>query len=339
MQAGDTLSSIADAFGLMSNTAVPASEWLTQSNKPDIVDSDDIFSGQRLRIPSTAGLIHTVFSSETLADLAMQYGVTQESIITLKVNQLESGSQLRIGRELIVPNPVSLPPATSEEADALSPLVADTPAAGPVRATPKATAAATETPELTPPATATSSPEPTREHSATPDLRLTAEPHTPSPTTTPPPSITPTPSRKATSIPDVTATATPRRAESPPVWIWPAEGPVSSHFGPAHPLGIDIDLYGNSTPLVVASAPGIVPFVGGNPCCSYGFYVVIDHGNGFATLYAHLAAIAVREGDEVEQGQLLALGGETGASTGVHLHFEIRKQGKVVDPLKYLPRP
>jgi murein DD-endopeptidase MepM/ murein hydrolase activator NlpD len=120
-------------------------------------------------------------------------------------------------------------------------------------------------------------------------------------------------------------------------FIWPISGPISSYYGPGHPLGIDIDLYSNDGAPVGAAKAGTVTFAGGNPCCSYGYYVVVDHGDGFQTLYAHFSGLAVSVGQYVEQGQLLGYGGSTGYSTGTHLHFEVHAGGGVVDPLSYLP--
>jgi murein DD-endopeptidase MepM/ murein hydrolase activator NlpD len=65
--------------------------------------------------------------------------------------------------------------------------------------------------------------------------------------------------------------------------------------------------------------------------------VVIDHGDGFQTLYAHLSSIAVSQGQRVAQGQLIGYGGSTGYSTGTHLHFEVHRNGSIVNPLNYLP--
>ncbi len=120
-------------------------------------------------------------------------------------------------------------------------------------------------------------------------------------------------------------------------FIWPASGPISSYYSPGHPLGIDIDLYSNDGAPIAAAKAGTVTFAGGNPCCSYGYYVVIDHGDGFQTLYAHFSGIAVGQGQYVEAGQLLGYGGSTGYSTGPHLHFEVNYLGSIVDPLAYLP--
>jgi len=120
-------------------------------------------------------------------------------------------------------------------------------------------------------------------------------------------------------------------------FLWPVSGPISSYYGPGHPLGIDIDLYSNEGIPIGAAKAGTVSFAGGNACCSYGYYVVVDHGDGFQTLYGHFSDIAVSQGQYVEAGQLLGYGGSTGYATGTHLHFEVHYGGAIVDPLAYLP--
>ena len=75
----------------------------------------------------------------------------------------------------------------------------------------------------------------------------------------------------------------------------------------------------------------------GHPCCSYGYYVVIKHDETFTTRYGHFSRFAVSLGEWVEQGDLIGYSGSTGASTGPHLHFEIRRKGVVQDPKAYLP--
>ena len=72
---------------------------------------------------------------------------------------------------------------------------------------------------------------------------------------------------------------------------------------------------------------------------SYGNYVLIDHGNGYQTLYAHASKLYVKAGDYVDQGQLIAAVGTTGTSTGNHLHFEVRVNGDKRDPLDYVTQP
>jgi murein DD-endopeptidase MepM/ murein hydrolase activator NlpD len=116
--------------------------------------------------------------------------------------------------------------------------------------------------------------------------------------------------------------------------VWPANGPISSYFGPSHPLGIDV---AQSQGNIVSAMAGTVVFAGGNPCCSYGLYVVIDTPDGVRTLYGHLSTLAVRRGQKVKQGQVLGKVGSTGTSTGTHLHFEVIDRGVRQDPLRYLP--
>ena len=116
---------------------------------------------------------------------------------------------------------------------------------------------------------------------------------------------------------------------------------ITSTFGyRIHPIYGDrrlhagIDMRGaNGTP-IYASAPGEVVFAGIRG--GYGNTVIIDHGGGIATLYAHQSKLAVAEGDEVARGQVIGAVGSTGFSTGPHLHFEVRARGVPVDPLGYL---
>jgi murein DD-endopeptidase MepM/ murein hydrolase activator NlpD len=118
-------------------------------------------------------------------------------------------------------------------------------------------------------------------------------------------------------------------------FIWPVSGPVTSGFGwrwgRMHE-GIDIALP-SGTPIVAAASGTVIVagWMGG-----YGLLVVIDHGGGVATAYAHQSAIAVGVGQSVFQGQVIGYVGSTGHSTGPHLHFEVRVNGAAVDPLGQL---
>ncbi len=118
---------------------------------------------------------------------------------------------------------------------------------------------------------------------------------------------------------------------------WPAYGPISSYYGASHPLGIDIDLYNYVGMPVGAATEGTVTFSGGDPCCSYGLYVVVMSPTGIETVYAHFSSLVVSQGDYVVPGQTLAYSGCTGYCTGTHVHFEVIDNGVRVDPLAYLP--
>jgi murein DD-endopeptidase MepM/ murein hydrolase activator NlpD len=145
------------------------------------------------------------------------------------------------------------------------------------------------------------------------------------------------PSTASGSGPSTNANATQDSQPSGLGFIWPATGNISSYYGANHPLGIDIDFYNDPNQPVSAAGSGTVIFAGGDPCCSYGYYVIVDHGNGVETLYGHLSQISVYVGQAVGQGELLGYGGRTGYATGNHLHFEVRINGYYVNPLAYLP--
>lgn len=124
------------------------------------------------------------------------------------------------------------------------------------------------------------------------------------------------------------------------VWPAPSSYRVTSEFGMRmHPIynelrmhtGIDIGAsYGTN---VIASDGGTV--ITSKYSSSYGNYIVISHGNGYTTLYAHLSSRLVKAGDNVTQGQLIGKVGSTGASTGPHLHYEVSVNGERVNPLQF----
>jgi peptidoglycan DL-endopeptidase CwlO len=125
--------------------------------------------------------------------------------------------------------------------------------------------------------------------------------------------------------------------------IWPVNGPVVSPFGPRtingsyenHP-GIDIAVP-SGTPIRAAAA-GTVLFTQSEATSGgYGNYTCIDHGGGLSTCYAHQSSFAVSQGQHVSQGQVIGYSDCTGYCFGPHLHFEVRINGAVQDPLNYLP--
>ncbi len=135
-----------------------------------------------------------------------------------------------------------------------------------------------------------------------------------------------------------TAPAGPVQGESSSGMIWPVNGPVTSPFCEArawescHP-GIDIAVP-SGTPIQAAAA-GTVSIAG--PESGYGNYTCIDHGGGISTCYAHQESISVSVGQQVSQGQVIGISDCTGLCFGPHLHFEVRVNGQVTDPMAYLP--
>lgn len=118
-------------------------------------------------------------------------------------------------------------------------------------------------------------------------------------------------------------------------FVWPTSGRISSKYGSRWGRthnGIDLAVQVGTT--VKASSSGKVTFSGTQS--GYGKLIVLDHGNGVTTRYAHNSKLLVGVGDRVDAGDRIALSGNTGRSTGPHLHFEIRFNGRSVNPLKYL---
>lgn len=135
-------------------------------------------------------------------------------------------------------------------------------------------------------------------------------------------------------------------------FIWPVNtskkisSPIGSRvapggFGSTNHKGVDICNVGftssvfatKSGKVILASSPRQGSYYGGS---GYGNYVVVDHGGGVTTLYAHLSTVSVSKGQTVSQGTVLGITGSTGASTGAHLHYEVRINGVYQDPLNYL---
>lgn len=122
---------------------------------------------------------------------------------------------------------------------------------------------------------------------------------------------------------------------------WPVRGAVNSEFGnrlsPWAKVtefhgGIDIRAVRGTQ--VRAPAAGTVVFSGGQP--EYGITVILDHGNDIRSLYGHLSKIAVKQGDRVARGDVVGFSGNTGRSSGPHLHYEVLVKGQSVNPRAYL---
>lgn len=115
-------------------------------------------------------------------------------------------------------------------------------------------------------------------------------------------------------------------------FVWPAAGQLTQYFVWYHPA---IDIANRSAPDILAADSGTVVSVISQRY-SYGNHILIDHGNGFATLYAHLSSFYVSQGQTVNRGDLIGRMGCTGRCSGTHLHFEIRYNGVAQNPLTHL---
>lgn len=136
-------------------------------------------------------------------------------------------------------------------------------------------------------------------------------------------------------------------------WAWPMpyDGVyLTSYYGYRyHPLdgdwryhsGIDVSMSGAYGKNIVATRAGtvILSSLESESGTGYGNYIIIDHGDGYTSLYGHCSALLVSQGQRVSRGQIIARVGSTGWSTGPHLHFEVRYNGETVDPLDYVNMP
>ncbi len=121
-------------------------------------------------------------------------------------------------------------------------------------------------------------------------------------------------------------------------FMWPADDHYLSgnDYWSGH---LAIDIAASAGAAIYASDSGVVTMAQGGYNYGYGNVIAIDHGNGFATLYAHLSQINVSPCQSVGGGQLIGRSGNTGNSFGAHLHFEIRHNGAFENPWRWLPAP
>ena len=158
------------------------------------------------------------------------------------------------------------------------------------------------------------------------------------------PQVVATPSASAASAASAPVAATAASAPSVPAskpiaaeddinWIWPANGAVMAGFDDVKNKGLDIG--GKAGDPVLAAADGRVVYVGAG-LRGYGNLIILKHNNVYLTAYAHNQTLLVKEDQSVLKGQKIAEMGNSDADR-VKLHFEVRRQGKPVDPAKYLP--
>ena len=284
--------------------------------------------------PADRGKTHTVQKGDTLIGLALQYGLDYRELAAW--NNIENPNVIKVDDVLRLTAPGSSPlPTASKEPKRGAPVVTPlTP--------PPMPSAANERPASN---TATSKAEPRGGKMPYTDAayqRLSAQVATvPAPTPTPAPSPAPTPTPTPTPAPSPTPTPAPAVPVVPPAsagddveWAWPVKGKVMTTFTDANK---GIDIAGTKGAAVNAAANGKVIY-SGSGLRGYGRLVIIKHNVTWFSAYAHNDKIVVAEGQEVKRGQKIAEMGNSDADQ-VKLHFEIRKNGKPSDPLKFLPAP
>ena len=114
---------------------------------------------------------------------------------------------------------------------------------------------------------------------------------------------------------------------------WPLRGPIVQAFKAGTNDGIDIGAHLGEA--VHAAADGFC-IAAGDPIKTYGKLIILRHADGFVTVYAGNSELDIKEGDQVRRGEIIAKSGDSGAGGTPHLHFELRKDGKAIDPVRYL---
>jgi len=142
--------------------------------------------------------------------------------------------------------------------------------------------------------------------------------------------------RSKNKTPKIINESKPKNLSKPSAWVWPVKGKLSASFASNKGLNKGIDIKGELGEPVVAAASGVVVY-SGDGLRGYGKLVIVKHSDKYLSAYAHNRRLLVREGDSVKIGQKIAEVGSSGTDV-VKLHFEIRFDGKPVNPLKYLPK-
>lgn len=330
LREGETLGQLAERY----NVSVEALFW---SN--DLDRSDLLVDGQEFRIPRVAGTAHVVAEGETLASIAETYKVAPEVLTLVPTNRLTLDTNPPVGRELFVPGgmrpyPSDLLARYGDERGiaamrvGFSGVVRESETnlrAGPARGYPRV--ASLDAGDVL---------RPIGRHADW--LKVSA-------------GIAGEGWVRADLLdisPGVVAVL-PETNDFPPLpprWVWPARGRLTSPFGwrsvPFRSYHDGIDIANGAGTNIFAARAGTVYESGW--CSGFGYCVKINHGEGVTTIYGHLLKRPlVGVGDQVEAGDLIGLMGSTydraggGYSTGVHLHFTIKINGKAVNPLLYLP--
>lgn len=289
--------------------------------------------------PAPTGRLHVVKKGETLFGIAREHGLNPRDLLAW--NHLDDGNRLVVGQTLRL-TPPAAPAAPSGEAE-----VRPVAAGGAVVARPLDGASPPAAAAVPPPAP-TLLPGNTESLKRSPKggklpyseenlARLRGQ--TPVPAAAP---TAPAPVPAAEKSPAPATEKPPLAAPAPETtgidWGWPANGRLLASFseGNAGAQGLNrgIDIAGNLGDPVLAAAPGKVIFVGVYP--KHGNLVVLQHAEGYITVYAHNRRVLVKEGQMVKRGQRIAELGDSDADQP-KLHFEVRQQGKPLDPLKFLP--
>lgn len=276
-------------------------ETLIWSN--NIVNVDSVKPGQVLKIPPTNGIVHTVQKGETISTILAKY---DDSTIDQfrKYNQLQ-GDVLRIGQEVFIPNGKRI--TATVIAENIEPI----------------------------------NTQPNKVANIETDIDATVEPNYPQPDAIPNvnvPDINGINGTNRTTVDtvDVPVTNTTVNLEPAPTtgttWIQPTNGLITQGYRAGHYAR---DIANRSQPPIWATADGVVEKASYGWNGGYGNVIIIDHENGYKTLYAHNQDIYVTAGERVSQGEVISKMGKSGrvyGATGIHLHYECHLNGVRINP-------
>jgi murein DD-endopeptidase MepM/ murein hydrolase activator NlpD len=309
VQPNETLDEIADLYELKVDT-------ITHENS--IVNLNDVRPGQVLKIPPVDGLSHTVGEGENVSSIAAKYSVSTGDI--MEINGLDS-SFLKVGQVVFVPggeiSSILVADNTTDTPDST-----ETPNTSVTEVTEN-----NDTPEVVETLeTVDSNFTPIDELNSTTNIVSDPDPEVNVPVVADKPLVTENPEVEATVAPLAEGT-----------WGMPTIGQVTQGYHRGH---YAIDLADQSKPPIWAAADGVVVTAQGGWNGGYGNYIIIDHGNGYKTLYAHNEEIYVTVGESVAKGQAIGKMGNSGrvyGVTGIHLHYECRLNGEKINPYNCMP--
>jgi murein DD-endopeptidase MepM/ murein hydrolase activator NlpD len=263
--------------------------------------------------PAIAGVVHVVRRGETLYRIAKAYGIDLADL--METNGIADPRTVAVGTELFVPGAereMEVPTPEAAEAGGASRSSTDGENRTAAQGKPRATS--TASPAASPAGAAVASPaRPTREEAAHAERSADASA-----------------SDRGASSP-----ASTQRTGAPPL-AWPLKGVLYGRFGVRAGQRHDgIDIAAPEGTAVAAAADGTVLYVGEQS--GYGAVAILRHEGGLVTLYAHNSAVLVHEGARVRRGEAIAKVGQTGRTTGPHLHFEVREGTRPRNPLLFLP--
>ncbi len=299
------------------STTSIASTVLAPQAKPATSATSTTSTSATAAKPLDNGKTHAVQKGETLYSIALQNNIDHRELALW--NNIDNPNLIKVGDVIRLSVPTT------------SAISVTTPVVTPLVVTPQPSAAS----ERPPSNSSTLKTEPRGGKVPYTDqalARLAQETSAPTPVVTAAPAVTPAPAVAATvpvTAPVVAATAAKDNVD----WAWPVKGKVITNFTELN-KGIDIASVRGTA--VNAAANGTVLHTGAG-IRGYGRLVIIKHSTGWVSAYAHNDKITVMEGQEVKRGQKIAEMGNSDADQ-VKLHFEIRKQGKPVDPISLLPK-